>query len=235
MSLIEWNKEAVTLIGLYPGLAQETVGTTPTPGLAPDRRLVWPRPTQPDLEVTIQPPTTSGPGFLITKVCTQARLTRQELGQLLGVSRRAITGWLSGEKPDARHFSLLRRISELTDELARGEPDRAHTLLHPRYGHPNLTVILQTLEVQGVQQALTFLTQPLSSPLVAPSEVASRIQPDQMEALMAALPAVPSSLPPDQPASAPPVGRPPFTRRTVPTRQQDADGLSVTRTREEGQ
>jgi len=61
---------------------------------------------------------------------SRSGLTWDELGRILGVSRRAVHGWASGAKLNQSHASRLTRVTAVIDSYDRGDPALSRAALH---------------------------------------------------------------------------------------------------------
>jgi transcriptional regulator with XRE-family HTH domain len=158
---------------------------------------------------------------LVRSICSTAGLTRQQLGDILGVSRKTVTNWLGGDPPDRKHLNFLVELGQFVDRLDRKEPGLAAGVLEPAYGDSRRQAILRALRTHGAQAAFALLLAPRpSEPSVEAPTALRDLSADQWADLIAALPPAPASqleLAPDE-ADASHLGSSdaPYTRRSGP-------------------
>lgn len=94
------------------------------------------RTTTPQIRSELLQPTPDAPpapaastAGLVNKLHTQSGLTWDQVGRLLGVSRRAVHMWAAGKRMNARNAELLADLVRLVDMAPAGTPDERRSWL----------------------------------------------------------------------------------------------------------
>lgn len=83
-------------------------------------------PSEPDLDVS----TASEVRRLRDAICSGDGITRIDLARALGVDRRSLSGWVSGEiRPTPERIATLRSVARIVDDIRAAHPGRARDLM----------------------------------------------------------------------------------------------------------
>jgi transcriptional regulator with XRE-family HTH domain len=64
------------------------------------------------------------------QICALSGLSKQEIAKALGVDRRSLSGWVSGQtRPDEEHLRRLERLLTLVTDIERAHPTQSGAIL----------------------------------------------------------------------------------------------------------
>src|SRR5437773_7099854 len=133
---------------IFTGLSGIAVTTALLAGPVPDAKSLseWTRPplTQPGIPpVRVARPVEAAPArttaMIVRDLHTKSGLTWEQLGRLLGVSRRAVHLWAAGGRVNSRHLELLTQLRGIIDELpAANASQRRALIFQARQAEPSI-------------------------------------------------------------------------------------------------
>jgi len=165
-----WAVSRVAVAGLVGSMTLGVVSTATGTALLSDARTATPQIEQglhslaqaaPAVPVALG---TSRTADRVNKLHAQSGLTWDQIGRLLGVSRRAVHMWAAGKRMNARNTELLADLIHLVDSATGGTPDERRSWLF-------------TATVSGMTPVERFLSQhrqpghPLSGSGYTPAEL----------------------------------------------------------------
>jgi hypothetical protein len=118
----------VAVAGLVGSMTLGAVDTATASTLSLSARTITPQIRSELLQPTPAAPAASTAG-LVNKLHTQSGLTWDQVGRLLGVSRRAVHMWAAGKRMNARNAELLADLVRLVDMAPVGTPDERRSWL----------------------------------------------------------------------------------------------------------
>jgi transcriptional regulator with XRE-family HTH domain len=149
------------------GLSGIAVTTALLAGHAPDATPLskWTRPplTQPTPPAhdarSLQTSPVETTATIVRELHAKSGLTWEQLGRLLGVSRRAVHLWAAGGRANSRHVELLLQLRGIIDNLpADSAHQRRMLILQARYAEPSIfdTFLRQRTNDEGVVAGTPF-------------------------------------------------------------------------------
>lgn len=120
--------------------------------------------------------------------CISGGLTRREVAETLGVSRRSLSGWVSGEiRPTEEHLRNLQALADLVRAIQQPHPRNTRLVLLKRVGGGATPLdLISTTDIGVGQSAVAEAALPAGRDLVATSPVRQRSRtPLHAEALRA--------------------------------------------------
>lgn len=152
----------------FTGLSGIAITTALLAGAVPGAKSLseWTRPplTQPAIPPTqIARPVQAAPAqstaTIVRDLHTKSGLTWEQLGRLLGVSRRAVHLWAAGGRVNSRHLELLAQLRGIIDNLPAGNAFQRRTLIfQARQAEPSIfdAFLRQHASEEGVVAGTPF-------------------------------------------------------------------------------
>jgi hypothetical protein len=152
---------------IFTGLSGIAVTTALLAGPVPDAKSLseWTRPplTQPAPPTRVARPVQAGPvqttATIVRELHAKSGLTWEQLGRLLGVSRRAVHLWAAGGRINSRHIELLAQLRGIIDNLpAENASQRRMLIFQARQAEPSIfdTFLRQHTGEEGVVAGTPF-------------------------------------------------------------------------------
>jgi hypothetical protein len=156
---------ATSFLGQMAGVAVTAVLlTSPTS----DVRSLPERTSPPLSRFTTTPPVIARPADdraprstsdIVRELHAKSGLTWEQLGRLVGVSRRAVHLWATGGRINARHLELVMHLHDIVDALPSTEAaERRMLIFAPRHGQPSIfdAFLRQRASEDGVVSGTPF-------------------------------------------------------------------------------
>lgn len=153
---------------IFTGLSGIAVTTALLAGPVPEAKALseWTRPplTQPAIPpAQVAKPVPVGPvqtaAIIVRDLHAKSGLTWEQLGRLLGVSRRAVHLWAAGGRVNSRHLELLAQLRGVIDNLpAENASQRRMLIFQARQAEPSIfdTFLRQHTGEEGVVAGTPF-------------------------------------------------------------------------------
>jgi transcriptional regulator with XRE-family HTH domain len=121
--------------------------------------LTWPVPLSTTVEQLAEERPVRSTATIVQELRDKSGLTWDQLGRLLGVSRRAVHLWAAGGRVNARHLELLTKLHGIVDSLpAADAAQRRMLLFKPRQAEPSIfdTFLMQHASDAGTVSGTPF-------------------------------------------------------------------------------
>lgn len=153
---------------IFTGLSGIAVTTALLAGPVPDTKSLseWTKP--PLIQPAIPPARVARPvqaspaqtsATIVRDLHTKSGLTWEQLGRLLGVSRRAVHLWAAGGRVNSRHLELLTQLRGVIDNLpAENASQRRMLIFQARQAEPSIfdAFLQQHAREEGVVAGTPF-------------------------------------------------------------------------------
>ena len=153
---------------IFTGLSGIAVTTAPIAGPAPGVKSLsdWTRP--PLIQPALPPDRATRPieatpaqttATIVRDLYTKSGLTWEQLGRLLGVSRRAVHLWAAGGRVNSRHLELLTQLRGIIDKLpVENASQRRALIFQARPAEPSIfdTFVRQHTAEEGIVAGTPF-------------------------------------------------------------------------------
>jgi DNA-binding XRE family transcriptional regulator len=96
---------------------------------------------------------------IVRELHAKSGLTWEQLGRLIGVSRRAVHLWAAGGRINARHLELVMQLHDIVDGLPATEAaERRMLIFSPRHAQPSIfdAFLRQRASEEGVVSGTPF-------------------------------------------------------------------------------
>jgi len=121
----------VAVAGLVGSMTLGAAGTGNAATFPLETRTATPQIKQDLYRLTQSPAVSATPrtADLVIRLHAQSGLTWDQVGRLLGVSRRAVHMWASGKRVNAHNAELLADLARMVDSAVGGTPDERRAWL----------------------------------------------------------------------------------------------------------